>query len=110
MTGTPGRIWFGFVLVAMLVLTTVASLDRGVFVALDELWPDPWFRATLADAYFAFLTVWLWIASRERTVAAKAAWLVAVLCLGSIAIAIYMLIRVRPSSGDGMAAVRGLRP
>ena len=51
------RIFAGLVLVGMLTVTTVASLDRGVFDAGAELWPDPWFKATLADAYFGFLTV-----------------------------------------------------
>lgn len=90
---------FAVMLVAMIVLTTVASLDRGIFVALEELWPDPWFRATLVDAYFAFLTVWLWVAWRERTITAGVLWLVAFLCLGSIGIALYVLIRVVPVSG-----------
>jgi hypothetical protein len=87
---------FALVLAAMIGLTTVASLDRGIFLALEELWPDPWFRATLADAYFAFLTVWLWVAWRERTVTARALWLIAFLCLGSIGIALYVLTRVLP--------------
>ena len=53
---------FALVFLAMLVATTQASMDRGVMAALEELWPDPWFRATLADAYFGFLTVFVWIA------------------------------------------------
>ena len=105
-------IFFTAVLAAMIGLTTVASLDRGIFVALDELWPDFWFRATLADAYFAFLTVYLWVAWRERTIVARLVWLVLFLGLGSIAIAIYMLLALfgvggRPplieTAGEGSA-------
>ena len=55
------RLWMGAILVA---LTVVASLDRDVVTAARELWPDPWFRATLADAYIGFFTIWLWIAWR----------------------------------------------
>ena len=58
---------FASVLVSMIALTVVASLDRGVFRAGAELWPDPWFRATLADAYFGFLAIYLWVAYRETT-------------------------------------------
>jgi len=78
---------FGVMLVAMIGLTVAASLDRGLMTAAGELWPHLWFRAPLADAYFAFLTVWLWIASRETTCVGRVVWLGLVLSLGSIAIA-----------------------
>jgi len=89
-------VFFGAVLVVMIGLTIVASLDRGVFVALEDLWPDLWFRATLADAYFAFLTVYLWVAWRERTMAARVLWFVVFMGLGSIGIALYVLTRFLP--------------
>lgn len=89
-------VFFVAVLAVMIGLTTAASLDRGIFVALEDLWPDLWFRATLADAYFAFLTVYLWVAWRERTVTARVLWFVAFICLGSIAIALYVLTRFLP--------------
>ena len=82
---------FAVMLVAMVGLTVAASLDRDLMTAAGELWPHLWFRATLADAYFAFLTVWLWIASRETTWVGRVVWLGLVLSLGSIAIAAYML-------------------
>ena len=85
------KLFFVAVLVVMLWLTVSASLERGVFVALEELWPHLWFRATLADAYFAFLTVYLWVAWRERTVLACLVWFVLFMGLGSMAIAAYML-------------------
>lgn len=93
-------IFFGLVLVVMIGVTTVASLDRGIFVALDDLWPDLWFRATLADAYFAFLTVYLWVAWRERTITARVSWFVAFMGLGSIGIALYVLTRFLPGKLD----------
>lgn len=90
-------------LVVMIGLTTAASLDRGILQAWDELWPDLWFRATLADAYFAFFTVYLWIAWRERTLAARALWLLLLVGLGSMGIALYLLLRFLPGQpgGDG---------
>lgn len=86
---------FTTMLVAMVMLTTVASLERGIVVAATELWPDAWFRATLADAYFAFLTVYVWIAYRERTVWGRCLWLGLVLSLGTIAIAGYVLLQLK---------------
>jgi hypothetical protein len=93
-------IFFGSVLIVMIGLTTAASLDRGIFVALDDLWPDLWFRATLADAYFAFLTVYLWVAWRERTIAARVLWFFVFMGLGSIGIALYVLTRFLPGKPD----------
>lgn len=84
--------FFVAVLVVMVWLTVAASLDRGVFAALGQLWSDPWFRATLADAYFAFAAVYLWVAWRERTPLARVLWLVLFLGLGSIGIALYVLL------------------
>lgn len=82
---------WSLVLIAMLWVTTWASLDRSVLVAAVDLWRDPWGRATLFDAYFAFLAVWVWIGWRERTVVARVGWLAALLLLGNIAIAAYFL-------------------
>ena len=100
------RVWFVFVLLAMTAATVAASLDRSVTAAWNDLWPDPWFRATLADAYFGFLAFWGWIAWRERSWGVRVGWLVAVLTLGNFAMAAYVLIalaRLRPGEGvDGL--------
>jgi hypothetical protein len=97
---------FGLVLVLMIALTTVASLDRGLFVALDELWPDLWFRATLADAYFAFLAAYLWAARRERSLMARILWFVLFMGLGSMGIALYVLTRYLPGKPGARPAGR----
>ncbi|HXU31080.1 MAG TPA: DUF1475 family protein [Thermoanaerobaculia bacterium] len=88
------RLLIGFwsvVLIAMIWVTTWASLDRNVFLAAADLWRDPWGRATLFDTYFAFLAVWVWISWRERTPLRSALWLILLLALGNIAIALYFL-------------------
>jgi hypothetical protein len=51
----------------------------------------PWFIATLFDCYFGFLTFYLWVAYRERTWPPRILWLIAILALGNIAMASYML-------------------
>ena len=80
------------VLAAMLWVTVTASLDRDVLTAGRDLWADPWGKATLFDAYFAFLTIWLFVAWRERTWLSRILWLLAILLLGNFAIAAYFLI------------------
>ena len=101
------------VFAAMTWATWTASLDRSVAVAAVELWGDLWGRATLVDAYCAFLTVFLWIVHRERHWGRSAFWLVALVTLGSLAIAVYFLnALVRLAPGESWHAlfnpVRGL--
>jgi len=88
------KVIFFLVLVSMLAVTTVASFDRGVFEAGADLWNDPWFRATLADAYFGFLAVYLWIAYKERGWPRKVLWFILLALLGNIAIAVYLLVQL----------------
>ncbi len=82
---------FGGIFLAMVAITGYATWDRGMWDAGRELVQFPWFVATLADAYFAFLTVYVWIAWREPTWTGRVVWFVLVICLGSIAISAYIL-------------------
>ncbi len=96
------KVMFSLILLLMLAATVRASLDRGVLEATRALWPDRWFQATLADAYCAFLTFFAWVAYKERGWAARGSWLIAILLLGNLAMATYMLrqlFRLRPGEG-----------
>lgn len=86
---------FYAIFAAMIAVSVTATLERGVFTALADLWSDAWFRATLADAYFGFLTFYCWVAYRENDWAGRIAWLLAILCLGNIAMSVYVLARLR---------------
>lgn len=55
---------------------------------------NPWFVATLFDAYFGFLWFWSWVAYKERSWLSRMIWLLLILALGNIAIATYMLIQL----------------
>ena len=92
---------FGGILAAMLVITVTASLNQplwqwGGLTAEPDRW---WTWATLADAYFGFLTFYAWVFYKERGLAARVGWFVAIMLLGNIAMATYMLVqlaRLRP--------------
>jgi hypothetical protein len=86
---------FCAIFVAMIAVTVTATLERGVFTALADLWSDAWFRATLADAYFGFATFWCWVAYRETSWTGRIVWLVAILGLGNIAMSVYVLVCLR---------------
>jgi hypothetical protein len=83
------------VLAVMLYVTISASLHQDVVSATRQLWPEPWFRATLADAYCGFLFFWLWIAWREQSAAKSILWFILIMTLGNIAMAGYLLMQLR---------------
>lgn len=105
------RAWFVAVLVALTAMTVAAALDRDVLTAAVELAADPWGLATLADAYFGFVAVWLWIAWREPGPGRRLGWLAAVLLLGNLAIATYFLLALaRARRDDPLGSLFGARP
>jgi hypothetical protein len=59
-----------------------------------ELLSDPWFHATLADAYFGFITFYVWVFYKERTWVGRIVWFVLIMTLGNIAMSIYMLLQL----------------
>lgn len=86
------RLVFGAILAAMLLVTGWASLAQ-------PLWqwgglvrgPDrAWTIATLADAYAGFLTCYAWVYYKERA-PGRIGWFVAIMLLGNIAMASYLL-------------------
>jgi hypothetical protein len=88
------RIFFAFVLVAMLAVTTWASLRESILAIPPVVTGNPWFIATLFDAYFGFLTFFVWVAYKESAPVARGAWLLAILLLGNIAMAAYALVQL----------------
>ena len=70
---------------------------------------NPWFIATLFDAYFGFLWFWAWVAYKETSNLARALWLVAIFGLGNMAMAAYMLVQLRklaPGAGAEQLLLR----
>ncbi len=61
---------------------------------------EPWGLATMLDAYFGFMVFWLYVAWRERTVASRLGWFVALMLLGNFAIAGYALICLLNSDSE----------
>ena len=101
------KVLFGAILVVMLYVTVTAALDRGVLDAGTGLWPEPWFRATLADAYCGFLAFYAWVFYRERSWGPRGLWFVAIMALGNIAMSVYVLIRLfRLPAGAGPEQLR----
>ncbi|MBK7054509.1 MAG: DUF1475 family protein [Leptospiraceae bacterium] len=88
------KIIFSFILVSMLYVTTWASLELNLFTHLPTLIKDPWVIATLFDAYYGFITFYLWVCYKENSMIARLLWLIGIMLLGNIAMAIYVLIEL----------------
>lgn len=87
-------------LAALIGVSIWATGHISISPVIDELWTypsagnNPWFVATLFDAYFGFLWFWCWVAYKERTWLSRCVWLLLILALGNMAIASYMLIQL----------------
>jgi len=98
---TPLRILFSCILLTLLVYTGWASTQQSV-LAWGGLahGPDRWWTiATLMDAYFGFLTFYVWVFYKEARWPARVAWFVAIMLLGNMAMSSYVLLqlaRLRP--------------
>jgi hypothetical protein len=92
-----------FVAVPLSIIASlvVASRDRSIMNVGAVLWSDPWFHATLLDAYAGFITFYVWVAYKERPIAAKILWFALIMGLGNIATAAYVLLQLaRMKPGD----------
>lgn len=88
------------VLAAMLSVTAWAGRHENVLSAVVRMMRDPWSVATFADAYFGFLWFWLWIAATERRLIPKLLWLPAILFLGNLAMAAFVLLRLHQTRAE----------
>jgi hypothetical protein len=99
---------FAAILISLAVYTSWASTQqavwewRGLLVAPDRWWTI----ATLIDAYFGFIIFYAWVFYKEPGSAARLGWFVAIMLLGNMATAGYLLrdlSRLKP--GDDASAI-----
>jgi hypothetical protein len=99
---------FSAILVTMIVVTSWASLRQPVWEwgGLTRPPDNGWTLATLLDAYFGFVTFYVWVAYKERRWAPRIGWLIAVLLLGNMAMSAYVLLQLRRlPKGEPMATL-----
>ena len=95
---------------AIFLWMTVMTIHTSLTMSLWEAWPgyaaNPWAVATLWDAYFGFLTFYVWVIYKESGVAARVLWFVLIMALGNIAMSAYMLIQLmRLREGEPVEAI-----
>ena len=102
------QILFGFIFVSLLCYTTYASFQQSL---LD--WqglvrqPDNWWTiATLIDAYYAFLTFYVWVFYKEIRWLPRLGWFIGIMLLGNMAMAAYVLLQLsRLAPGEPAANI-----
>lgn len=88
------KILFSAVLVFMCYEVVSTSLESNLFEQWHFLGGIPWMRATLFDFYSNVLVIFMWVCYKEKCVSLKIFWLILLVCLGSIASCIYVLIQL----------------
>jgi hypothetical protein len=91
---TALKLLFAAIFVWMVVMTIRTSMTVSLWSSLHSFTGNPWAVATLYDAYFGFITFWVWVAYKESTLWSRLLWLVLILALGNIAMSFYVLIQL----------------
>ena len=103
---------FAFILISLLCFTGWVSTQQsvldwgGLTTPPDNLWTV----ATLVDAYYGFITFYVWVLWKEPRALPRVAWFVAIMLLGNMAMAAYVLRQLaRLNSDDSMAVLLSAR-
>ena len=103
---------FAFIFVTLIGFTIWASTRQsvldwgGLSTAPDNLWTI----ATLIDAYYGFITFYVWVLWKEPRALPRLGWFVGIMLLGNIAMSAYVLLQLaRLKSGETMATLLSAR-
>jgi hypothetical protein len=106
------QILFGFILVTLAAYTTWAGTRQSMFdwggltTPPDNLWTI----ATLIDAYYGFLTFYVWVLWKETRALPRILWFIAIMALGNIAMSAYVLRQLaRLEDPDSMGTLLSAR-
>jgi hypothetical protein len=106
------KILFGGIFLWMLAMTIHVQAHKSLLLSPTEFsWnTSPWACATLFDAYFGFVTFFVWVCFRERTLWKRAMWFLLIMSLGNIAMSGYVLLQLFQLRNDEPAsAILGRR-
>jgi hypothetical protein len=103
---------FAAILVSLALYTSWASTQQAVWDWRGLLLPpDRWWTiATLMDAYFGFTIFYAWVFYKEHGLARRLGWFVAIMLLGNMATAAYLLRELgRLGPGEPASAILARR-
>ncbi len=96
------RLLYALIFLSMFALTIWCATQENILEIPPVVLNDVWFRATLFDAYFAFLSFFLWVCYREKSLPLKVFMFFAITFLGNLAMSMYVLLalyRLKPGEG-----------
>jgi isoprenylcysteine carboxyl methyltransferase (ICMT) family protein YpbQ len=98
---TTLKILFSCIFITLLVYNSWASTKQSVLQwgGLTTGQDRYWTIATFLDAYFGFLTFYVWVFYKESRWWLRVLWFIAIMALGNIAMSTYVLLqlfRLRP--------------
>ncbi len=97
------KVLFAFIFLTMLGLTSRAQLQTPIWHIPENVTNDPWFIATLFDAYFGFITFYCWVFYKESSILGKCIWFVLIMLGGNLAMSAYMLVQLFRIPAGGTA-------
>lgn len=88
---------FGCIMTSLLLYTGWASTQQSVlyWTGLTAGADRYWTIATLLDAYFGFITFYVWVFYKERAWLWRVIWFVLIMALGNMAMSAYVLLALR---------------
>ncbi len=90
----------GLVAGTMVVTTIWASSKEAIWAIPNKVTKDPWFIATLFDAYFGFLTFYGWVYYKETSATSRMFWFIAIMLGGNAAMSTYLLLQLAKMPDD----------
>jgi uncharacterized membrane protein (DUF2068 family) len=100
------KLLFAAIFLWMVGMTIYVSLHKAIWLSPSEFsWvASPWAVATLFDAYFGFVTFFVWVCFKERALGARLLWFSLIMGLGNIAMSAYVLIQLfKLKSGEPLS-------
>ena len=93
---TALQILFTGILLVMIVCTGYAGSQQSMFQwgGLTTGQDRYWTIATMFDAYFGFLTFYVWVFYKERGWLSRGVWFLAIMAFGNMAMASYVLVQL----------------
>jgi hypothetical protein len=102
---------FAFIFVSLTTYNVWVSTQQsvlhwgGLTTAPDNLWTI----ATLIDAYYGFLTFYMWVLWKERRALPRIGWFVGIMLLGNVAMSAYVLLQLARWRGDSFGELLSAR-
>jgi hypothetical protein len=96
------RLLFGFIFVSLLAYTSWASTLQPVWEWQGLVTPpdNAWTVATLIDAYYGFVTFYVWVFYKEPRALPRLGWFIAIMLAGNMAMSAYILLQLARLRAD----------